>query len=116
MSDQKDPKGAACPVLLCFGLAPGIVGIGVSVFLALQLVSIPPGSSIRPMWDSAVVGMVSLFALLVGGPICLFATFYCDGRWKVLAIIGIVLTLSPMGVYDTLSNVIADQRGLIFAE
>jgi hypothetical protein len=93
----------------------GIVGCGITFYLASTLNSVPPGSSIRPMGLVAFIVLTSLGTIVTGmvlGLVCIYKGFR---RWRIwlLALLGMALCWAAWPVSQAEMNHMIAQRHLI---
>jgi hypothetical protein len=75
----------------------GLAGNGFAFYLAYQLNSVPPGSSIRPMGLAAYIMLTSGGVFIFGLFLCVLCIGLSGGRWRIclLGLLAIIVCSTP---------------------
>lgn len=84
-------EGEGVPQELKTGLMIAFVCHVCAIVPLIALLRIPHGAAIRPMGEACLVFIFTGIAGIFGVPLCLIATYYARGWFRVLAIVGIAL-------------------------
>lgn len=109
------PPPRASHALLIIALVVGVGGNALSLWAAWSLWSVPPGSSIRPMGQAALIGLASLGSAAVGVPLAVTGWVRSVNRLRSspAVLIILLLCLSPWYAGTRLWKYIETTHGLI---
>jgi len=106
------PRGGRA---IAIAIAIGLAANGVAVLVAASLWSNPRGTAVRPMFETAIIFLAALFALIVGLPLALIGLGRSRGspRLILLGVVAMGLSASPMFAGALVWSYIERVHGLI---
>ncbi len=99
-------------VLVAVGLLIAIAANVAAVSNWSNLFALPRGTSIRPMGQSAMAFTIAGWSALFGLPVSIFGLVLTQRYWRGLAVLAIVLSLTPLPVGIVYYHWVVDAMGL----
>ena len=93
-SEQKPTSSTALSNGLLVGVMSNLIVLG----LMCTLFACERGEAIRPMTHASALFLFAAFALVVGVPLSLIRFFSVAGRQRGIAVVAVLLNLSPFSV------------------
>jgi hypothetical protein len=97
------------------GLCIGLLGIGLEVWIWLSLLSVAPGTPIRPLGAAGTEVVIAAVSLAIGFPASILGLILAKGK-RVYGILATVATLLPLPVGQFVFDYIVELRHLVLED